>query len=91
MPTPSSEDNSEVRGQKRKRDDARRRDDHDGSGPDDDEDSFTRDYDPNQEPEMRRKIMRESRVLEREFQGQFRPTPAPVRAGINGLQRNAMI
>lgn len=70
MPTPESGDSSEARGQKRKRTNAQCRGEHGDSG-EEDEDEFTRDYDPNQNPDERRSIMRKSRALERDFQGQF--------------------
>jgi hypothetical protein len=58
-----SDDSNEERGQKRKRGDEH--------GDSDEEDEFTKDYDPNQDPEERRRIMRKSRALEREIQGMF--------------------
>ena len=69
MPTPESGDTSEARGRKRKRGREPAREDHGESG--DEGDEFTKEYDPNQDPDARRKVMRESRLLEREFQGQY--------------------
>lgn len=69
MPTPESGDSSESRGQKRKRADGRVRGEH-GEAGGEDEDEFTRDYDPNQNANERRSIMKKSRALERDFQGQ---------------------
>lgn len=44
-------------------------------GPNEDgvgQDKFTKYFDPNQDPEIRRQIKRESRALEREFNGKLR-------------------
>ena len=71
LPTPASDSSSEARGQKRKRGSGHARQNDEDSG-EEDEDGFTRDYDPNQDPDERRKIMRKSRALEREFQGMLR-------------------
>ena len=69
MPTPESGDSSEARRQKRKRNHAHAHEDQGESGGEEDE--FTKEYDPNQDPDARRKVMRESRLLAREFQGQL--------------------
>lgn len=66
LPTPVSEESSDTtRGQKRKR------------APQgtqslevaEDDEKFTRYFDPNQDPEIRRQVKRKSRALEREFNG----------------------
>ena len=70
LPTPASDDDgSEARGQKRKRGSHDATQNHDSD--DEVEDEFTKVYDPNQNPDERRKVMRKSRALEREFQGLF--------------------
>ena len=68
LPTPASDD-SEARGQKRKRGGNDAMEDHDSD--EEAEDEFTKQYDPNQNPDERREVMRKSRALEREFQGLF--------------------
>lgn len=75
LPTPASESSSEARGQKRKRvvPQQRATQDNDDEADELDEDEreaaiFTRYFDPNQDPEVRREIKRKSRALEREFQ-----------------------
>ncbi|KAF2764525.1 hypothetical protein EJ03DRAFT_281838 [Teratosphaeria nubilosa] len=65
LPTPNS-DGGDARGQKRKRVIAQREqteEAEDGS----EEKDFTKHYDPNQDPDERREVKRQSRALEREF------------------------
>lgn len=75
LPTPSSDSSNEAHGQKRKRAVPQRRATQTQEDDDDLDDSdaakakFTRYFDPNQDPEVRREIKRKSRALEREFQG----------------------
>ena len=70
LPTPTSaDDRSVLRAQKR-----RRIHEDDTTGPPNgaggnDEDRFTRYFDPNQDADERRDLKRKSRALEREFNG----------------------
>lgn len=75
LPTPTSDSSNEACGQKRKRTVPQRPSteaDEDDEEVDEEEREavkFTRYFDPNQDPDERRDIKRESRALEREFQG----------------------
>jgi hypothetical protein len=74
LPTPTSVDEAgDSRAQKRRR---IQRPDATGSPNDDavdeEEDRFTRYFDPNQDAEERRTIKRKSRALERDFNGRWR-------------------
>ena len=76
LPTPTSVDEvGDSRAQKRRR---IQRPDASGSPNDDavdeEEDRFTRYFDPNQDAEERRTIKRKSRALERDFNGRWRTT-----------------
>lgn len=72
LPTPSSDESEETRGQKRKRVHLTQADDI----PDDvdpTEKRFNRYFNPNQDPDLRRQVKKKSRALERRFNGAERP------------------
>ena len=73
LPTPTSDDNSTQRGQKRKRavEQTRETRSENGDGSEDEEERFNKYFDPNQDPETRRQTKREARALERDFQGKL--------------------
>ena len=79
LPTPSSENSDESRGQKRKRADACSTSHVDEDAEEEDEDvgeerRFNKYFDPNQDADERREIKRQSRALERDFQGESADT-----------------
>ena len=68
LPTPVSDESETARGQKRKRTEQATQS---GAGQDEDDEKFTKYFDPNQDPEIRRQVKRKSRALEREFNGEY--------------------
>ncbi|KAF2165335.1 hypothetical protein M409DRAFT_67200 [Zasmidium cellare ATCC 36951] len=64
LPTPVSDESETARGQKRKRTEQATQS---GEAQDEEDDKFTKYFDPNQNPEIRRQVKRKSRALEREF------------------------
>lgn len=72
LPTPTSDGSDASRGQKRKRAEVRfEATQGTQTELDEDEQRFTRHFDPNQDPEERRQTKRASRALEREYQGKY--------------------
>ena len=73
LPTPTSADEpGDVRAQKRRRTQGPgTTGSPNGDAVDDEEDKFTRYFDPNQDAEERRTIKRKSRALERDFNGRW--------------------
>ena len=72
LPTPSSGDSNDARGQKRKRaetNSATHALEEEDEG-DTDEAKFNKYFDPNQDVDERREVKRKSRALERDFQGE---------------------